>query len=341
MDLDNDGRRDVISGSWPGELYVFAPNDDGGFTRRILTHGDGQEINIGKASAVFATDWDRDGDLDLIVGEIGGKLFFIPDESATDEPYSFGDAVPLQRNDETAVASGHHSGPCVADWDGDGRNDLLVGAGDGSVTLFRTLNDEGMPTLAEGRVLVHASQARRTMSGAADLPATAKHGSRAKVAVADWNGDGRLDLLLGDFSTEVKPVPGLTDEQKQEKDELEAKFREVSAESGAVFQRAAEKAQEEFGFELTDADVTSEQRREFVMRLRELMDAEEGYAAIRDRMNELTQKLRAYRPGREYRGWVWLFTRKAPADAGDTTTTTPGDADQSVPPQDDTPEQGE
>ena len=33
---------------------------------------------------------------------------------------------------------------------------------------------------------------------------------RAKVCVADWNGDGRLDLLVGDFATQ-KPEPARAD----------------------------------------------------------------------------------------------------------------------------------
>jgi hypothetical protein len=57
VDFDGDGRSDVLSGSWPGEIYLFRQLDDGKFAKRErLKDSDGESINVGSASAVFAAD---------------------------------------------------------------------------------------------------------------------------------------------------------------------------------------------------------------------------------------------------------------------------------------------
>ena len=48
MDLDGDGIRDLISGSWPGELFWFRGKGKGAFAPPVkLKDKDGKTINIG------------------------------------------------------------------------------------------------------------------------------------------------------------------------------------------------------------------------------------------------------------------------------------------------------
>ena len=48
MDLDGDGRTDIISGSWPGEIYFFRRQSDGKFAAGVTLKGlDGKPINVG------------------------------------------------------------------------------------------------------------------------------------------------------------------------------------------------------------------------------------------------------------------------------------------------------
>src|SRR6266478_6512245 len=72
---------DIIYGSWPGEIYFFRRNADGTFAAgQQLKDRHGKVINVGSGSAAFAVDWDGNGTLDLLVGNVLGEVYLIPNE---------------------------------------------------------------------------------------------------------------------------------------------------------------------------------------------------------------------------------------------------------------------
>jgi hypothetical protein len=334
VDLDGDGINDVLSGSWPGELFFFRGKGSGQFEKPVkLKDKDGKTINIGggikrdadggltitgdgkfekkdgkqfvvyedqwieikpedaagvtgSASAVFACDWDGDGDLDLIVGDIRGNVNLIPNEG-TKQKWAFGKYQSLKAGGKDVHVEGD-AGPCVADWDGDGKPDLLVGSGDGSVWFYRNVAKGRGIELAEGRRLLPPVEGQYGN----DAPAEPSRGVRSKVCVVDWNGDGRPDLLVGDFAyLKTKPAQ-VTPEQKAEQDKARAEMEQVQ-------KRYGELARYFFDAKLRKG-LTAEQRDKQTNEVEELSQ----------KMSDLRAKIP---PESENHGWVWLFLRK-PAD---------------------------
>jgi hypothetical protein len=190
VDLTGDGRLDLITGSYPGAISIFR-GIEGGFAARVAALGpDGQPLVPGRATAVHAADWDRDGDLDLIIGDIDGKVLLAVREGAD----RFAAPRLLTARGRDLVTPGGHAGPIVTDWDRDGTPDLLVGCGEGSVLLFHGKGASGAPALERVSLLVR---------GNGEQPAADGHAMRPKPCVADWDGDGRADLLIGDYEGRV------------------------------------------------------------------------------------------------------------------------------------------
>ena len=199
VDVTGDGLPDVISGSSQGRLYLFARHRSGGYGRRKLLK---EPRGFGEATAVHAADWDDDGDLDLIVGDKIGYVYLVPNEGTAER----GDfRRPVKISAETASgddleiirAPGGHSAPFVADWDSDGKGDLVLGCGGGSIEWFRNVGEKGKPRLEAPRMLIEPG--KTGMGGPFRRFRKNPHGMYVKIQVTDWNGDGVHDLLVGDY----------------------------------------------------------------------------------------------------------------------------------------------
>ncbi len=329
MDLDGDGYADLLSGSWPGELFLFRGLANHAFAApEMLKYKDGEIINIGggtepweeggllikgsaewettaegtfvtyrgkrmestpekpiatsgTASVIHPADWDGDGDYDLIVGDIGGTVYLIPNEG-TAKAYAFGKEKRLFAAGQP-VRVQSRAGPCAADWDGDGDLDLLVGADDGSVSLFRNTGSRQAPELAAAVQVVPPGEAERR----SEVPKEVRRGTRSKICVADWNGDGRLDLLVGDLATQKPDRPEPTPEEQAKYAQIRKELEPLQKRWGEVYQR------------LHGPSRTRDKQ--------EISKLQEEWKTIA----EESQALRSQLPLEyENHGWVWLFLRK-------------------------------
>jgi len=328
VDINNDGHVDLLSGSWPGEIFLFKGGPDHSFAPpEMIKNKDGKIINIGggmrergfgggisivgsakfettpegtfvnyqgkryestpdrpigitgTASTAHAADWDGDGDYDLIIGDINGKVYLVPNEG-TPESYAFGRERQL-----TSVRS-RRAGPFTADWDGDGDLDLLVGAEDGSVSLYRNIGDVKSPELAPAVQLVPPGE-RTDKNTVQNAPKDVCRGRRSKICVTDWNGDGLLDLLVGDIAYQKPDLPEPSPEEKAEHDRLRKELQTVQMSYGELIQKILGPSR---------------------LRTKEEIDqVQNEMKPIQKRMMELRSKLP---PECDRHGWVWLFLRK-------------------------------
>ena len=90
-------------------------------------------------------DWDGDGDLDLLFGAYDGSLMLRINEGTRREPaFATSNTVVRAGGEPVAIPEGHCT-PVVADWDGDGRWDILSGAATGAVCWFRNVGGRAGP----------------------------------------------------------------------------------------------------------------------------------------------------------------------------------------------------
>jgi hypothetical protein len=296
VDLDGDGRRDVISGSWPGEIYFFRRKADGTFAAgEALKDRRGKPINVGSASAAFAVDWDGNGTMDLLVGNVLGELYFIPNEGQGKE-LAFATPRRLEAAGQPIKVSGD-AAPVAADWDGDGRLDLIVGADDGSVVWYRNVGSKKEPKLEAARTLVDKSPVGW---GDDDRRGPGEWGLRVKPCVVDWDGDGRLDLLLGDRCGGFNAKPSQTEEEKAEERKANDRLPELRRKWADAFKRYR---QAEDG----PADEASAAKE---ARLRDRETLREDLRRLKDEIAVVQEIQGRYRPGYQSHGFVWLFQRK-------------------------------
>lgn len=330
MDLDDDGHNDLISGSWPGEIFIFKGTEDGSFKApEMIKDKDGEIINIGggiredrsgmghiliagnakfertsegtfvnyhgkrfkstpekpyaitgTASTAHAADWDGDGDYDLIIGDIRGNVYLLPNEG-TARSYAFGKEEHLRAGGRPInVLRG--AGPFAANWDNDGDLDLLVGADDGSVSLYRNTGSAESPELAAPVQLVPPGE----KGSGTQAPKDVRRGTRSKICVVDWNGDGLLDLLVGDRASQKPDRPEPTPEEKAEQDRIRDELKPIQ-------ERYGELSQKLWG----PSRVTDEEQ---------IKQIQEEMSKVRNRMTDLRSKLPSEY---ERHGWVWLFLR--------------------------------
>jgi hypothetical protein len=191
-DLDGDGLLDLIQGNGDGTITVFeqtAANAATFKTGMLLKNTDGTSLDVGNFAKPTMADLDGDGLLELLVGEDTGTVLRY-EQTATSGTGAFTfTKTPLFANPfGTATAGAPNGGsyprPTVADLDNNGLLDVLVGSNDGTLrryeqTTANTANfaSKGQMTLADGTVID---------AGDVDKP-----------LLTDYDGDGYLDMLLG------------------------------------------------------------------------------------------------------------------------------------------------
>jgi hypothetical protein len=328
-----------LSGCYdPGTFWLFPATegdglgDDGAtiaFEKgRELTGSDGRKLlrkpdqtqNFESfGSWLDAVDWDDDGDLDLVCGGFGGELFVFVNEGTRTTPSYLSTPALIQLSDgSTAHVPGNHGAVVAADWDGDGLFDLVCGSASGAVVWFRNVGKRGKPLLAPPETLVPATPNSGYMvwlePGAAPQP-----GIRAQIDVVDWNGDGKPDLLVGDFCTTVTPRADLTDEQKRAVASLRLQRDSADAEV-AKLRKNVDEGLSTFMKSFKPEEIVTPEVQTKIREKQAELEKEPRYAAAAKRAGDLWDELAKFlqkvpgKPGfddwQQPHGWVWVYVRK-------------------------------
>lgn len=193
----NSGTRDAPKFT-VGELslpYLALADGDPPWIPNGLSGGEVQDYTrrwVTRRQAVRVGLWDTfaGGKLNLIAGNYFGEIFYIPNTGSVsaprfEQPKSvLADAIPTMK--DPTRRWGNLFSPLYHDWDGDNRPDLIVGEGSYSANNVHLLLNVGS---AAGPVF--SEEKRQAL-------ALGEGNMQLSPALADVNGDGKLDILAID-----------------------------------------------------------------------------------------------------------------------------------------------
>ncbi len=214
VDFDGDGDLDLLCGEFLDGFTYFQnlgsrrePRYSAGWR---LTLEDGSPLAMDLEMIVpIAFDWDKDGDHDLIVGDEDGRVALVENAGRFDSQGSPVFLAPRYFEQEAdTLKCGALATPFGCDWDGDGDTDLISGNTAGYIEFFENLSGPQVaePKWARPKRLQVDGKDFRIMAGANGSiqgPAEAKWGYTT-LNVADWDGDGRLDIILNSILGRVQ-----------------------------------------------------------------------------------------------------------------------------------------
>ncbi len=141
----------------------------------------------GLRSRVAVADCNGDGKPDILVGGYGRAPLGIISGWVPDGP------LPVKRLGAKEMGAINYltTNPCLVDWDGDGLVDLVCGT---AIDAAGHCNANGVSGVYWFR---NVGTKREPKFGAAQLlVADGKRSEATGIATADWNSDGRLDLII-------------------------------------------------------------------------------------------------------------------------------------------------
>ncbi|NJL26663.1 MAG: VCBS repeat-containing protein [Thermoanaerobaculia bacterium] len=187
-DLDGDGDLDAVIGETYGEFFYFRNTGDAttpAFLPEFNAANPFDELRAAFFSAPVLVDIDADGDLDAVVGELYGSLRGFSNTGSTAAPAFVRASGSVSVF--TGAYLGYRSALGMADLDGDGDVDAVVGLMHSSLHYFANTGSATAPSYVE-------------VAGTNDPFLGLDPGVYSAPALADLDNDGDVDAIIGNRS---------------------------------------------------------------------------------------------------------------------------------------------
>ena len=155
---------------------------------QVSTNSNGTTAT-GNYSTPTMGDLDGDGLVDMLVGQGNGTIMVFEQSAANST--TFGTGTLLKNADGTTLSVTYYAKPTLADLDGDGLLELLVGEDLGTVVRYEQVAATGASALSFNKTTLFANPYGTATHAAPN------NGSYARPTVADLDNNGLLDVLVG------------------------------------------------------------------------------------------------------------------------------------------------
>lgn len=202
-DFDKDGDLDIICGEFVDKFTYFENignrNNPKYASGKFLTYSDNTPITMDLEMIVpVALDWDKDGDVDLIVGQEDGRVVFIENTGKLINNTPQFESPKFFKQQADDIKFGALVTPFSIDWDNDGDEDLICGNTAGYIGFIENLDGANSPKWAEPVYLKSEGEVIRIQAGyngSIQGPCEAKWGYTT-LSVGDWDNDGLHDIII-------------------------------------------------------------------------------------------------------------------------------------------------